>query len=100
MRASIRVPVHGLGNLCKTFHAKKVRGIRRSGGPQGATVLIEAFLSFLLDVHFDLRSYIAEHLDGHGKFPDGLEGLAKLCLTFVNLEALRRESFRDIRRGN
>src|SRR5947199_18368 len=51
-------------------------------------------------VHLDLRSYIAEHLDGHGKFPDGLEGLAKLCLTFVNLEALRRESFHDIRRGN
>src|SRR5207253_1893554 len=99
-RASIRVPVHRLGNLCKTFHAKKVGASAATDAPREQTYCSKLFLSFLLDVHPDLRGDITEHLDGHRKFSDGLEGLAKLRLALVNLEALRRESFRDIGGGN
>ncbi|PYU40849.1 MAG: hypothetical protein DMG56_04445 [Acidobacteria bacterium] len=33
-RASIRVPVHGLGNLCKTFQAKKAGASAAAEAPR------------------------------------------------------------------
>src|SRR5205807_7657221 len=58
---------------------------------------IEMRLRFFFDGHLDLRGHLAEHLDGHREFSDGLERLAKLRLALVDLETLRCESFRDVR---
>src|SRR5713226_6578042 len=60
----------------------------------------EKRLCFFFDRHLDLRRHVAEYLDGHRKFADGLERFAKLRLALVDLEALRRQSFRDVRGGD
>src|SRR5580704_397224 len=66
--------------------------------PSQENVPSKDFLRFFFDCYLDLRGDVAEHLDGHGSFTNRLERLAQLHLALIDLEALRRQRVRNIRR--
>src|SRR5439155_8087050 len=76
--------------LCR--RARKARGARRYKCSRA-----DGGLSFFFDADFDLRGNVAEHLDGHLRLADDLDGFRELHLALVDLESLRGEPFRDVR---
>src|SRR5690242_5834450 len=55
---------------------------------------------FALDGQLHRGRYIAEELDGDGKFADHLDGVVELDFALVDCVALRRESVRDVGGGH
>src|SRR5215471_1713697 len=88
---------------CKSFSLRRARKTflekKRAQQCCAPTRVRRARLGFFFYACFYFSGDVAKYLDDNRIFTEGLERLAKLNLPLVDLEALRRERFGDIRGG-